>query len=508
VKGRYTMDKRLEKRGAALLNQLVDKQSPIIRKLSAGHTEEMAYYRYLSNASVSEAALCSNACARTSAVIQGDHVLVFGDSTDMDYSKHHRRVKSGTGLGYIGNGKGLGYNAHVNLVLDATSEAIYGLGDVKLWHRKAEHSEYSQLIRTQRIRNKLKKKAKGGQSLTVEETAESTALSTFSVCIDGIDYARSREVPLEKRESYRWLEGCQKSRTILDNASGIAPMATYIHDREGDLYDTFVTIPDARNHLLIRSKSNRNILVGGKSAKLYDYRQDVSVLGHQTIEIRDRKTGRKRKAILSLKCASVALTLGKVHEVYQKNYPKSVPVYVVYAEEVPETVPKGTAPIFWCILTTHVVETLAQAEQITYWYSLRWHIEMLFRLIKKDGFDVESSEIETGYALRKLGILTMQAAIQVLQLKQARDGDTTLPIDAVFTEKEVDCLSAILPTLEGKTEKQTNPFTKNTLPWAAWVIARLGGWKGYKNDRPPGVLTLQYGLDRFKTIYHGYSLRN
>lgn len=36
------------------------------------------------------------------------------------------------------------------------------------------------------------------------------------------------------------------------------------------------------------------------------------------------------------------------------------------------------------------------ATQIVYWYSLRWRIEDFFRLLKKKGFDLESSELETG----------------------------------------------------------------------------------------------------------------
>jgi len=46
-----------------------------------------------------------------------------------------------------------------------------------------------------------------------------------------------------------------------------------------------------------------------------------------------------------------------------------------------------------------------------------------------------------------------------------------------------------------------------TLAWAAWIIARLGGWKGYStSESPPGSLTMRRGLDAFDRIWHGYTM--
>jgi hypothetical protein len=38
-------------------------------------------------------------------------------------------------------------------------------------------------------------------------------------------------------------------------------------------------------------------------------------------------------------------------------------------------------------------------------------------------------------------------------------------------------------------------------------ITRLGGWKGYASQRKPGFNTLINGIDKFYTIYQGYSLQ-
>src|SRR5271163_2335465 len=59
---------------------------------------------------------------------------------------------------------------------------------------------------------------------------------------------------------------------------------------------------------------------------------------------------------------------------------------------------------------------------------------------------------------------------------------------------------------QGKTEKQKNPHPRGTLAWAAWCIARLGGWNGYAKERPPGPITFARGLQRFHAIAEGYKL--
>jgi hypothetical protein len=58
--------------------------------------------------------------------------------------------------------------------------------------------------------------------------------------------------------------------------------------------------------------------------------------------------------------------------------------------------------------------------------------------------------------------------------------------------------------LEGKTEKQKNPYRKEELAWVVWIIARQGGWKVYSKNRPPGVITLYDGWTRFQNIFTGW----
>ena len=58
-------------------------------------------------------------------------------------------------------------------------------------------------------------------------------------------------------------------------------------------------------------------------------------------------------------------------------------------------------------------------------------------------------------------------------------------------------LEILNKTLAGNKEKQQNPNNVEQLKGATWVIARLGGWKGYQSQRKPGATTLLVGLQKF-----------
>ena len=59
---------------------------------------------------------------------------------------------------------------------------------------------------------------------------------------------------------------------------------------------------------------------------------------------------------------------------------------------------------------------------------------------------------------------------------------------------------------EGNTKIQQNPYKKESMAWAAWIIARLGAWSAYKSQSIPGYITFKNGLDRFYTQFELYEL--
>lgn len=69
------------------------------------------------------------------------------------------------------------------------------------------------------------------------------------------------------------------------------------------------------------------------------------------------------------------------------------------------------------------------------------------------------------------------AAIQTIQLLQARHGASQQDMLDCFSQQEVELIQKLNPSLEGNTEKQQNPHPKESLAFATWVMARLGGGK-------------------------------
>ena len=77
-------------------------------------------------------------------------------------------------------------------------------------------------------------------------------------------------------------------------------------------------------------------------------------------------------------------------------------------------------------------------------------------------------------------------------------------IDAHTCGNPIRLIKSGGPKLEGKTEKQQSPFIPESMAWTSWIIARLGGWKGYKSQSPPGHITMKNGLDIFFQKYDGW----
>jgi hypothetical protein len=448
-------DVRIEKRANKLHGLLSKHQSVSINRISENWIDAVGNYRLLENTKVSIEGIkegLTEACGRTA---QTGHALLLQDTTQPNYERHRGRIKNGSGLGLIGDDKSLGYILHPTLVLDAEQGTCLGYSDIITWIREEGR---------EKIIDKEKRKAQA----------------------------------IEVKESYRWLESIEQSRNRLQ----FCDRFTAIADREGDIYELFARIPDQRTDLLIRSRENRKI----KEGKLFNYLSSQPSAGEYEIEIRGDKRTNIAKRVAKIEIRFTRVTLLKPARRKEDKNPPYVELYAVEAREKQETVPQGEEAVHWRILTTHEVNNFNMAVQVVKWYKLRWFIEQLFRVLKTDGFNIESSELENGESIIKIGIFAMGAALKVMQLLLASKGEYTQPIDEVFTKKEQEFLQAISIKYEGKTEKQKNPNKVRTLKWAAWIIARIGGWKGYNKQRPPGPITFFIGLDKYYTMYIGWNM--
>jgi hypothetical protein len=446
-------DRRLDKRASRLSALLVAGRSSSIHEISPSEAEQKAAYRFLKNEKTEESILINTIKERSSYLCSGKEVLVLQDTTDFNLINHRRRLQPNTGIGSSGGSDDwLGFFLHASLVLDATEEAVLGFSDIQLWHREAD---------------KLNKEQR-----------------------------RYKRLPIEEKESFKWIKACQESKQHLLAASSV----TFIEDREGDIFEQFASIPDERTHLIIRSRDNRNLSDG---KKLFDVLSKQQNVGSYSIElVKDIRKGiEKRTAQVEVRFCKVSIS--KPATVKKKDMAHQVGLYAIEVRENDESVDH---PIKWRILTTHSVKNYEQAIKIINNYRKRWYIEQLFRLLKKKGFDIQSSELESGWAIRKLMVMILNAALRVMQLLLAYDNEQSQPIEQVFDSREIKCLEKLNNTLQGDTEKSKNRNDPKRLSWVTWIIARLGGWKNYNSKRPPGPIILKRGLDKFSSIYQGWKL--
>ena len=66
----------------------------------------------------------------------------------------------------------------------------------------------------------------------------------------------------------------------------------------------------------------------------------------------------------------------------------------------------------WRLLTTLPVETAKDALEIIRLYRLRWRIEEVFRVLKRDGLALEETQVESARRLFNLAALAVVAAAQ------------------------------------------------------------------------------------------------
>lgn len=419
-----------------------------MRQLGGSRAGEVRFGRFLGNSRVTVKDLVDHICAGIGARSRGRHVLAIQDSSEINLQRHVGRT---SGLGTVGNGTDSGFFIHPLLALDAADGACLGLAHLHLWQRtKGKAPNYKRL-------------------------------------------------PIEEKESVRWIDTVIVGKKRLAEAARI----TVVADREADIYELWDRLPDAQTHLLVRACRDR-VLTTSAGTPLFAWMDEQAVQGSYRIPVSVTPKRSRHEALLHIRFASV--TLKKPQNCSDKAAAAQVTVNAIDVVEDASTVIAGEAPIHWRLLTTHAVATLDDARQCIQWYCQRWQIEQSFRTIKRQGLNLESSQLEHGERLEKLAVMAFSAAVRVMQLTLTRDGVTIRPAADTFDADEIEVLQHVQPSLEGKTEKQKNPFPFLSLAWAAWIIARLGGWKGYASERKPGPITMLQGLQAFSAIRQGWIL--
>jgi Transposase DDE domain len=434
------------KKGRQLLDGLVLRRTVTVRRLGGDEAGEKAFWRFLHNERVSEAAVIAAAREHLLPQVAGRRVLAIQDTSEINFSRQKRRKAS---FGRGGNGTDPAFFIHPVLAVDGDTGVILGLADVQLWER---HEPAPCDGRRRKTADKL---------------------------------------------SQRWLAGAEAAAGL--RAAGAAAV-TVVADREGDLYAAFAARPP-EIELLVRAQTDRRLEDDGY---LFAHLDRLPVAERLTLELPAIPGRAARSATLALRFAPVRLR--RPRHSADRHLPASLTLYALDVREI--NPPAQLEPVHWRLLSSAPIENLTQAHQAIADYRCRWQIEQLFRTLKSQGLDIEESQIENPQPLRKLAIAALRAAVVCMQLVQARDGRDNRPAAASFTSDHIAVLEAIAPTVDGRTERLRNPFQSRSLPWAAWIIARLGAWNGARNAKPPGPITMHRGLQCFHAIARGFRLKD
>jgi hypothetical protein len=448
-------DSRNEKRAEKVMNDMLTFGNVVVNKFCSTNTKKIGAYRMFGNNNLNYEDLTQGVIQSCKDNQEVDHLLCIQDTTELNFTHHLERIgKDDKDIGPVTRDDNAGFYCHPMLVVDPTNKIPIGISSIHLWNRKWD------------------KKSKYERNYKKQEISE--------------------------KESYRWIDSALRTKELLSETS----VLTIIGDRESDIYEEIATVPDARTHLLFRASRNRNLYAS--NLKLYELLASSEEKSIYELAIEGNKKRKNRIAKMSLRFIKVKLQ--RPIKGGLDKYPDFVEMWAIQASELPESVPDGEDPIIWRLLTSHNVEGVKDAMKYIEWYKTRWLIEELFRIMKSKGLQIESSQLETGAALKKLTVMALQVALTTMTLKLSMKNPANINAQVSFTTEQLQFITVLMNTIEGKTKKQKNPYPAQTLAWVAWGIARLSGWSGYASQGPPGYISLKTGLNIFWNKFEGFKL--
>jgi hypothetical protein len=290
-------------------------------------------------------------------------------------------------------------------------------------------------------------------------------------------------VPIEEKESIRWLENLKYSTELL----GEAQRCVHIGDRESDIYELFCTAEQSGTKFLLRTCVDR--LAGGGQHTISAAMRNAKVKARYRIEVRDDK-GTASEATVEVRYQRLQIQppIGK-----QKRYP-SLMLTVIHARE--RTKPKDREKIDWKLITNLSVRSRKDALEKLAWYAMRWKIET-FHKILKSGCKAEASKLRAAERIVNLiavfCILSWRIFWMTMMNRVAPTASPTLALTTI----EMHVLDLLI-------HDQTTRRRKATLASYLTKIARLGGYLARAKDPPPGNAVMWRGLPRLTDIELGF----
>ncbi len=428
-------NRRRTQRAVAMAAQMAARPNASLLAQMEDHAALVGAYVLLNNPVISLEALVAPHCQQTLAqAAQQQQVLFVEDTTELDYTSHHRTAH----LGPLGNGTSRGLLLHSTLAVTQADRQVLGLAHVAAVLRQAPTPPRSHRRRSP-------------EGLVWETSAQAVGSPPAGVV---------------------WI---------------------HVSDRGSDDFAYAATCVDLHKDFVIRLQHNR-VLTGAPDAPpaaepntqhLLDYARRLPVVEGATyaVHLPAQQTTRKkvaaRTAQVVVAWAKVSLPPpGQIDAPWASHAPLAVWVLRAW-EPAP---PPDCDPLEWILLTSRPMETTADALQVVDAYTCRWLCEDYHQCLKT-GCQIERSQLDDGEDLRRLLGFATPLAVRLLQIRQAARAAPEVPATTCLDQLTVEVLCRRL-------HLAAPPLTLRQF-WQA--VARLGGHQGRKSDGPPGWRTLWLG---------------
>ena len=357
-------------------------------------------------------------------------VLVIQDTTSLDFSG-----RAGTdGRGPLENSHSRGFFAHSTLAVSAAGVPL-GLLAQQVWARS---------------------EAEAGKRATRHER------------------------PWVAKESYKWVKGLPTPAV-----PGEGPQRVVVCDAEGHIYDLLDVLDDQHLDFIVRAADARRCTEEDQA--LFEAVAQQPVQAQFTLALKRRPDREPRDAQVELRFGRVTLKRPQRAESQRATLTLSV---VDVLEPNP---PPGEEAVHWLLLTSLPVDTVADARQITVWYSYRWLIER-FHFVLKSGCKLEDRQLREAARLERLLAVFSVVAWHLLwltyQARQTPDAPATVALRPI----EWQALYAFI------YRTQRLPAAPPSLRQVVRWIGQLGGFLGRTGDGEPGVKVLWRGWQRLQDI--------
>jgi hypothetical protein len=430
-------DRRLNRRGRALLEALAADPAASINAACHGWAETQAAYRFFANGRVTpEAVLRPHAEATRRRIAQQAEVLILQDTTELDFTRHPARD-----AGVLNRPDRFGLYDHTHLAVTADRLPL-GVLRVDLFDRTP-----------------------AGLGRAAERHAD----------------------PIEAKESFRWLEGYRLACGL--TADYPATRVVSVADCEGDIYEVFL---EARRHatpadFVIRARLDRATPEPDPAAGPWAYRKvrrevaEAPVLATRRLDLPATPRRAARAATVEVRARAV-----RVKPPHARPALGEVSYRAVLAQEVGG--PGDGTDVCWLLLTSLPIDSAEEALRVVDAYAARWAIEVYFRVYKA-GCRVEEIRLETSRRLGNALMLYKVIAWRVMYLTILGRACPELPCDVLFTAAEWQSVWRI-------ARDEPVPATAPPLAEFLGLLGQLGGYNRRPGEGPPGPQALWVGIRR------------